>query len=183
MKKSNYIILTVVVLAAAFLLYLWFHLGFNHVDNPVDITLAVVWWIGVVAIIALIVRMERKRQRLIRTLYVSPSRLFNSEAGLVELPAGQDTVEAMQSVLGGLKYGFKAQEQPKQEDFDYRFVVQTDAFKPAKDDGGAEDGKSTDAPSDREEPTWKGTVIKIDRENGNTETPFDGIDELKRALA
>ena len=29
----------------------------------------------------------------------------------------------------------------------------------------------------------EGTVIKIDRQNGNSETSFDGIDQLKAALA
>lgn len=182
MKKSNYLIFALVVFVTAFLLCLWYHLGFNKVDNPVDVTLTVIWWVGIAAIIALIVRMERKRQRLVRTLYVAPGKLFNSEAGVVEVASGQERIDAMERVLGDLRYGFKAQEQPKREDFDYRFVVQTDVFKPAKKDG--EGAQVTAGNADENAgPTWKGTVIKIDRENGNLETPFEGVEELERALA
>lgn len=183
MKKSNVIVFAILALVTAFLLYLWYYLGFNKVDNPVDVTLSAVWWVGIAAIIALIVRMERKRQRLVRTLYMSPTQLFNSEAGVVELASGQDAVEVMGHVLEGLRYGFKAQEQPKQEDFDYRFVVQTNVFKPAKKDAEGEGAASAESASEGDEPTWKGTVIKIDRENGNVETPFETVAELKQALA
>ena len=47
---------------------------------------------------------------------------------------------------------------------------------PADNAGGGLDGQ-------RKDPTWKGTVIKIDRQNGNSEISFDGIDQLKAALA
>ena len=46
----------------------------------------------------------------------------------------------------------------------------------------ADDAPASSA-AQRKDPTWKGAVIKIDRQNGNSETPFDGIDQLKAALA
>ena len=78
-------------------------------------------------------------------------------------------IEGMQSILQNLKYGFDKKAMPEQARFDYRFVVQTDEFKPADEEK-------------QEEGTWKGTVIRIDRENGNEEIGFDSEQALKEAL-
>ena len=168
MRKSNYLVLIASAIVAGVLLLMWFNLGFSKVDNPVDITLAVVWWVIIVAIVAIIIRAENSRKRRIRTVYVSPSALFNSEKGIVTLDTGTETVQAMQSILESLKYGFSREDMPKQEDFDYRFVVETDTYKPAK--------------TDNDEPTWKGKVTKIDRQNGNVETAFASQQELQETL-
>ena len=47
MKKSNVIVLAVAALVAAFLLFLWYYLGFNRIDNPFDLVLTICWWIGI----------------------------------------------------------------------------------------------------------------------------------------
>lgn len=51
--------------------------------------------------------------------------------------------------------------------FDYRFVVRTDEFKEHDGEGGkpADDAPASSA-AQRKDPTWKGAVIKIDRQNG-----------------
>ena len=105
MKKSNFIVLGISAIAAALLLALWYYLGFNHIDNPFDLVLAIVWWVGIVVIAVVIARLERQRQRQIRTIYVSPTALYNSESGVVGLK-GATAVEGMQSILQNLKYGF-----------------------------------------------------------------------------
>lgn len=51
MKKSNVIVLAVAALVAAFLLFLWYYLGFNHIDSPFDLVLTVVWWLGIALIV------------------------------------------------------------------------------------------------------------------------------------
>lgn len=63
MKKSNVIVLAVAALVAAFLLFLWYYLGFNHIDSPFDLVLTVVWWLGIALIVGGIIYVERKRQR------------------------------------------------------------------------------------------------------------------------
>ena len=165
MKTNNYIVLGISAVAAAFLLFLWYSLGFNHVDNPLDLVLAIVWWVGIVVLVALIMRVENNRKRQIRTIYVSPTALYNSERGMVGLNGTTD-IAAMQDILNNLEYGFEKNDLPENSKFDYRYVVQTDEFKDSDD-----------------EPTWKGTVIKIDRQNGNTETSFESEQELREALA
>lgn len=169
MKKSNVIVLAVAALVAAFLLFLWYYLGFNHIDSPFDLLLTVVWWLGIALIVGGIIYVERKRQRQIRTIYVSPTALYNSEQGIVALH-GTTLMEAMRGILGELEYSFAKEDLPDRKTFDYRFVVQTDEYKEGNEEKG-------------EEPTWKGTVTKIDRENGNVETSFEDEQELLKALA
>ena len=74
MRKSNYLVLGAAAVVAALLLVLWYHLGFNRIDSPLDLVLAIVWWVGIVAIAAILVRVEERRRRQVRTLYVSRSR-------------------------------------------------------------------------------------------------------------
>ena len=173
MKKNNIIVLAISAVAAAFLLWLWFYLGFNHIDNPLDLVLAIVWWVVVAALVVLISYMERKRQRQIRTIYVSPTALYNSEKGIVALKEAS-SVEAMEGILQQLEYNFDKADLPSKKTFDYRFVVQTNEYK--EKDSDSTEGESS-------EPKWTGKVIKIDRENGNTETDFASIQELRTALA
>ncbi len=173
MKKNNVIVLAISAVAAAFLLWLWFYLGFNHIDNPLDLVLAILWWVGIAALVALITYMERKRQRQIRTIYVSPTALYNSEKGIVALKEAS-SVEAMEGILQQLEYNFDKADLPSKKTFDYRYVVQTDEYK--ENDSDSEKDFSN-------EPKWTGKVIKIDRENGNTETDFASIQELRTALA
>lgn len=79
-------------------------------------------------------------------------------------------MEAMRGILGELEYSFAKEDLPDRKTFDYRFVVQTDEYKEGNEEKG-------------EEPTWKGAVTKIDRENGNVETSFEDEQELLKALA
>ncbi len=165
MKTNNYIVLGISAVAAAFLLFLWYVLGFNHVDNPLDLVLAIIWWIGIVALVLLIRHVENSRKRQIRTVYVSPTALYNSERGMVGLNGTTD-IAAMRDILNNLEYNFEKNDLPDSSKFDYRYVVQTDEFKDSDD-----------------EPTWKGTVIKVDRQKGNAEISFESEQELREALA
>ncbi len=172
MKKNNVIVLAISAVAAAFLLWLWFYLGFNNVDSPTDLALAIGWWVGIVAIVAILIYLERKRQKQIRTIYVSPTALYNSERGIVALK-GDSFTDAMEGILQQLEYNFNKEDLPSSKTFDFRYVVQTDEY------------KEQDSEDDQEssEPKWTGKVTKIDPENGNTETDFGNVAELRTALA
>lgn len=209
MKKSNWIILGVLVVISAFLLWLWYYLGFNKVDDPFDLVLSVVWWIGVALIGYLIYRAEKKRQQQIRTIYVSPDALFNVERGLVDCPDPEKRVSLMEEILDNLEYNFHKEDMPKEKDFEFKYVVRTEDFKEkdSKDDNDAnatpedatpaaeapavaEDATtnlSTQGDDDDEKTKWKGSVVKIDYDQDghqqNEESDFDGKDELTVALA
>ena len=169
MKKSNWIGLAIAVLVDVFLLWLWFFLGFNQVDSPLDLVISIIWLVVIVAVVVGVNRLERQREKRLRTIYVSPTAVFNKERGLVSLGSAAVAPGVMERILKDMEYGFDLKEMPKPEEFDCRYVVQTDEYKAA----GGESG----------EPTWKGTVVAIDRAAGNRETPFSSRAELAAALS
>ena len=168
MKKSNYLVLAVSALVSIFLLYLWYSLGFNKIDDPLDLVISIIWWALIVLLVVWINKLEKTRQQRIRTMYLAPAVLYNSETGVRELKEGTTPVEAMQAVLGELGYGFDTQDLPSRDEVAFTYVVKTEEYKPAVDDDS--------------EPTWKGQVIKINCEGENIETEFDGIEQLSAAL-
>lgn len=210
MKKSNVIIFALLVLCSAFLLWLWYFLGFNHVDSPVDLVLSIVWWVVIVACIAIIAKMEQARRRRIRTVYVGDIATFNSERGLVRL---EDAAKPMKDVLAGiiedLKYDFTREDFPDKDKFQVRYFVRTKEFKAedadeqqqtaqASAEGAAAEGAAPVAPAaaadatqpltpagdasaeQHEQKTWKGEVVVVDTQE---ERSFDTPEELAAILA
>lgn len=168
MKKSNWIGLAIAVLVDVFLLWLWFFLGFNRIDSPLDLVISIIWLVAIVAVAAAVNRLERQREKRLRTIYVSSTVVFNKERGLVSLGSAA-APSVMERILRDMEYGFDLKEMPKPEEFNCRYVVQTDEYKATGGEGG--------------EPTWKGTVVAIDHAAGNREMPFSSRDELAAALA
>ena len=62
MKKNNYIVIALAVLVGAFLLFLWYYLGFNRIDNPLDLVISILWWVVDALVVAGILHFEKKRQ-------------------------------------------------------------------------------------------------------------------------
>lgn len=85
MRKSNWIIAAVLLLASVAFLWIWHALQFDLVDNPLDIVVTVVWWVVIAAACVAIHWAEKKRQERIRTIFVAPGLLYNSEMGVVRL--------------------------------------------------------------------------------------------------
>lgn len=169
MKKSNWIGLAIAVLVDVFLLWLWFFLGFNRINSPLDLVISIIWLVAIVAVAAAVNRLERQREKRLRTIYVSSTAVFNKERGLVSLGSAAAAPSVMERILRDMEYGFDLKEMPKPEEFNCRYVVQTDEYKATGGEGG--------------DPTWKGTVVAIDHAAGNREMPFSSRDELAAALA
>lgn len=169
MKKSNWIGLAIAVLVDVFLLWLWFFLGFNRIDSLLDLVISIIWLVAIVAVAAAVNRLERQREKRLRTIYVSSTAVFNKERGLVSLGSAAAAPSVMERILRDMEYGFDLKEMPKPEEFNCRYVVQTDEYKATGGEGG--------------EPTWKGTVVAIDHAAGNREMPFSSRSELAAALA
>jgi lipopolysaccharide export LptBFGC system permease protein LptF len=60
MRKSNWLVATLAVVASAALLWAWFALGFNHVDDPLDLIVAILWWVVVAAVVGAILWAARR---------------------------------------------------------------------------------------------------------------------------
>ena len=81
MKKINWLIAAVAVVAAVLLVMLYFALGFQHVDNYLDVYLGILW-VAIIAVFAgILYWRESVRKRLIRRFYISPATVYNPEFG------------------------------------------------------------------------------------------------------
>lgn len=162
MKKSNVLITAVIVVVSAFLLWLWYNLGFNHVDSPLDLVLSVVWWAIVVVGVVLVAKAEKTRQESVRTVYLGEGRLYNSETGVRMLSAGASVADSLAAVLAGLTYGFDREAAPDPDDKEnpanWTHVVRTSKYELARNDDG-----------ERKDETWEGEVVVV--ETGRT-IPF-----------
>ncbi|MEG0027450.1 MAG: hypothetical protein RR360_06610 [Raoultibacter sp.] len=132
MKKNNIIIFTLLALLSAFFLWLWYYLGLNAIDEPLDLVLSVVWWIAAAVAIVVIAKMERTRRRRVRTVYVGEGAVFNSEIGLMFLDGTIPVEQAIVSILDSLKYGFARKDFPDKEDFEVTYFVRTKKYDAAE---------------------------------------------------
>ncbi|WP_165248922.1 hypothetical protein [Adlercreutzia sp. ZJ141] len=144
MKKSNVVVFALLVLLSAFLLWLWYYLGFNRVDNPFDLVLSIIWWVVIALSIVVIVRLEQVRRRRIRTVYVGDRSAFNSEKGLLLLDAAFPVQDSVAAVLDDLKYNFTREDFPEPDDFQPRYFIRTDKFEAEKKDDEANGASAAD---------------------------------------
>lgn len=132
MKKFNLIALAIAAIAAAVLLVLWFVLGFNHVDAPVDFVIAVLWWLLITGVAYGIIRVEQKRRERIRTVYVADDEMFNPERGAFERPSDPSAVaRAAEETVRDLTYGFSIHTLPDENERpSFTYVIRTFAYDP-----------------------------------------------------
>lgn len=161
MKKSNVIIYALLGVASVFLLWLWYFLGLNAVDEPLDLIISIVWWVMIAAAIFTIVKIEQSRKQAIRTIYVSESEteVFNSEMGKVTINEPENFIGAIADIISDLKYDFNKSDFPEREEFNPRYLIHT---KKLKDD------------------EWEGEVVNTWTKE---QMAFKNRDELLTAIA
>ena len=162
MRKSNFIVLALGLLASIFLLWLWWYLGFAKVDTPADVLVTVAWWLVIGLMWYGISRMEQRRRKQMRTVYISPSALFNCESGLIECTNISQRVDIIEEILKSMRYGFEFQDMPERPEFDCSYIVRTDEYKDAQN--------------------WKGSVVRVNRSGESVEKQFDSRASLAAAL-
>lgn len=171
MKKSNWIISAVAVLSACFFLALWYYLHFDIVDNPLDLILTIVWWVLVVVVCFVIHKSEQQRRESIRTCYVGPGVLFNSEVGVVGFGTSNSATDKIEQILKGLEYNFNREEIPLDSNgnstIKFMYIVRTKAYKTKKNEDNSENL------------TWDGEVVII---SANEVHPFSNGDELRALI-
>ena len=169
MKKSNVILTVLIAAVSAFLLWLWFNLGFNTVDAPLDLILSVIWWAIVAVGIAFVVKTEKTRRESVRTVDLGEGRYYNSETGVRMMPVGTSAVDSIAGVLTALEYGFDREDAPDPDDREnpanWTHVVRTSKYEPAR----------TDDDGERKDETWEGEVVVV--ETGKA-IPFDSRERL-----
>lgn len=167
MRSSNVIITVILAAISVFLLVLWYMLGLNHVDEPLDLVVSIVWWAVIIVGIALIVRAENARRERVRTCYVAGSSLYNSEAGARTIAPGASPTEAIAATIGGLQYGFDKADAPTKpgtgEPVDFDYVVRTSKFDQGSDGSRQQGG------------AWEGEVVTVATGDAR---PFSSRQEL-----
>ncbi len=166
MKKSNIIISVIAVLLSAFLLWLWYYLGFDKIDSPLDLLVSIGWWVIIIGTIVGIAKMEKIRKEKIRTAYIGSGFLFNSESGTVALE-GRTAIEVLEETLKGLKYDFTNSGIDDITKAGIKAVVRTKHYEAASEE--------------TQEPTWQGEVALASP--GAKALPFMNRAELAGLLA
>lgn len=164
MRTSNAIVFGVLIALSVALLALYFYLGFNRIGGIGDILLSVLWWAIIAGLIFAITRVEASRRRQMRTVYVSPTAIYNPEHGVIACSNPAERVDRIYQMLSDMRYGFAKQELPSNHAFDCRYVVRTDEFR----QGSA--------------PVWNGSVVRVDRATGNREKAFNTRQTLASML-
>lgn len=171
MKKSNWLAFIIAIIISAFLLWLWFFLGFNHIDAPLDLVLSIIWWVIIVVACYAIYRVEKKRQERARTCYVADRYIYNAEVGSITAEGVEAAVEKMHDVIKDLEYNFEVKDAPK--DAQFNFVVRSKKFK-VRREADEEQGVA-------EELDWEGEVAVVERPNDDP-LPFSNRAELLQTL-
>ena len=128
MRKSNWIIASILLVASLVFLWLWQALEFNLVDNPIDVVVTAVWWVVIIAGCLVIHWAEKKRQERIRTVFLAPGLVYNCETGVIRLEPGTSVVDTLQTLLGALNYSFDLAELPANSRVRFQRIVRTSKF-------------------------------------------------------
>lgn len=157
MRRSNWLIVAVLVVASIVFLAMWYALGFNLVDDPLDLVITIIWWAIIIVVCVAIAVVENRRRRSMRTSFVAPGLVYNPEAGIVRVEEGEGYVPALQGILDGLQYTFEKKDVSNDKRIRFTYIVRTDRF--------ADDGS-----------TWTGEVVQVSRPDAVKR--FDSKDEL-----
>ena len=162
MRKSNWLVAAVAALSCAVLLGLWFQLGFNHVDDPLDLVIAIVWWVVVAGVIGAIVWAEHRRREKMRLAFVGEGVVYNPERGLVLVEEDDSELDALQETLQGMSYPTKIVELADHVRPAFQWVVRSEKF-------------------DRDGDVWEGEVLPAHDPDAQA-VRFSGRDELAQLI-
>ena len=73
-------------------------------DDPLDLVVAIVWWLAVAAVVGGIVWAEGKRREKMRLAFIGEGVVYNPEAGLVMPDAGESELAALERTLSGMAF-------------------------------------------------------------------------------
>ena len=163
MRKNNWIVAAIAAVACGALLWAWFALGFNHVDDPLDLVVAIVWWLAVAAVVGGIVWAEGKRREKMRLAFIGEGIVYNPEAGLVMPDAGESELAALERTLSGMAFPDEVAALDERVRPAFRWVVRSRKF-----DRGGE--------------VWEGEVVPAHDPDAEPR-PFASREDLAALLA
>lgn len=158
MRKSNVIIVAILMVASVFFLWLWNFLDFRLIDMR-DLVITIMWWIITLGLCFAIHYSEKMRRERIRTIYVADGVLYNPEAGIRRLNEDdpQAYVNAMCDLLSNLSYDGNVTPDDNKTRLRFSYIVHSPKF---SDDGEV----------------WKGDVVQV--RGPHVAIPFNDEEEL-----
>lgn len=160
MRKSNWIVIAILVVASILFLILWNVFDFNLIDAK-DLWITIIWWVVIVGVCVAIKLADNKRRQSMRTAFLAPHLIYNAEAGIVKVDAKTDVVPELQRILSNLKYDMVKAKVPEDSRIRFDYVVRTNRF--------AQNGN-----------VWEGELVKIS--HSNRPKPFRDREELVMLL-
>ena len=161
MRKSNWVIVAILVIASIVFLAMWYAFGFNLIDDPLDLVVTIVWWLVIIAVCVAIKIAENKRRCSIRTSFLAPGVVYNPEAGIVKVESEDAYVPTLQNIMQNLKYDFDMKDVSNDKRIHFKYIVRTEKFS----DNGS---------------TWTGEVVKV--ANPDKAQHFSNKSELSQLL-
>ncbi len=127
MRKGNWLVIAILLGASLLFLIMWQHFGFNLIHS-VDLVITIFWWAVILGVCVAIKMAEEKRRQSVRTAFLAPGLIYNSESGIIRVPSDEDMVPALQQVLADLRYDMVKAEVPKDSHIRFNYVVRTNRF-------------------------------------------------------
>lgn len=124
MKKSNWILFALAVIVGIILFICYLYVGAWWC--PWDVPLLILWIIIMIITGITLARMEAKRRRILRTMYVTYPVCFNKIAGSLVVANAAEFIEKAKSALAEIDYDKDLLEAP--EAFNPNLTVETDDF-------------------------------------------------------
>lgn len=146
MRKSNIIIIAILIVASIVFLWLWNYLHFDLVDSPLDLIITIIWWAVIIIVCVAISITEKRRRETIRTAFLAPGLIFNSEAGIIRLKENMTFIDTLSNMLDGLDYTFEKTNIPKDSRTRFNYIVRSSKY--------ARGGE-----------TWEGEFVRVSRPN------------------
>ena len=156
MRKGNWLVIAILFGASVLFLIMWHHFDFDLIHG-VDLAITIFWWVIILGVCIAIKLAEEKRRQSVRTAFLAPGLIYNSESGIVRVPSDEDMVSALQQVLANLRYDMVKAEVPKDSHIRFNYVVRTSRF--------ADEGEQ-----------WTGKLVRV-RAPGHPK-PFKSREEL-----
>ena len=161
MRKGNWLVIAILFGASVLFLIMWHHFDFDLIHG-VDLAITIFWWVVILGVCVAIKLAEENRRQSVRTAFLAPGLIYNSESGIVRVPSDEDMVSALQQVLANLRYDMVKAEVPKDSHIRFNYVVRTSRF--------SQEGKQ-----------WMGELVKV--RAPEHPKPFKSREELTALLS
>ena len=155
--RIEWIVATVVLVAAVAWTIAYFVWGVFRTDNGINLALVALWVAAAAVLLLLLFQRSGEREEMVRRFYVSDDGVYNYELGYApfsHVERGEDAImfaTFAADSLAEMSYGFDVAELP--EAFEPKLIITTNTLRFHRPDGDEEGGVVIDS--------WEGQLLRI----------------------